>query len=386
MRVRSVVLLAMGLLVAAGCRRSAPAPAADGPSHPADRRVASALAAGDPKAVEEAHRLKRLGEEIEGLVQSGRIPEAHRRALELGEPADRRQRFFVGHLEQKVAEAMVRYEGPDRPARRAVLFVESRAEEERDLCGVQARRWLHAAVEHLRRFERHVPGRAHGRGGVIARIGESLVCGADLPAARRELERWTSEWARWQRAWYALLAGDARVASVELSSAELEQRISPSVLSATRLLLALQLQPDPASRAARARLCRSAGVELATWCALPARRRLATGQLHGRVRLPAGARGRLYLLPLALRNHAVAREDGVVFRNLSFFHYRTDIPSTGSVSVAGIVPTRYALALRVWPSSGAPLRLARPLPRLDIGSDRAATLPEVRVEIRVDGR
>jgi hypothetical protein len=382
MRVRGLALLVV-LIAAPACRRTATVTATDSP---APLHGDQGTVGRDPKEEAEANRLKRLGEEIEGLLRGGKIAEAHRRALQLGEPGDPRRRFFAGHLEQRVAEEMGRHDGPERPSRRAVLFLGGRAAEERDLCGPGARVWLRAAVEHLRRFERYVPGRAHGRGGVVARIGESLVCGGDLPAARRELERWTSPWARWQRAWYALLAGDAPAAAVELSSAELEGRVPRGALSASRLLLALQLQPDPASRELRALACRSAGAELATWCALPAGRRLATGKLRATVRLPSGARARLYLLPLELDNAAVARDDGVVFRNLSFFHYRTDIPSTGSVSVAGIVPTRYALALRVWPSSGAPLRLARPLPRLDIGSDRAATLPEVRVEIRVDGR
>jgi hypothetical protein len=380
------LVLVLALLGASACRRATPI-ATEGDRGP--RRTDQ----GASPETAESRRLRRLGDEIEALVRAGKIPEAHRRALELGTPTTSRLQFFVGHLEQLVAEAMVRYDGPERPSRRFVLFVDERAEEGRDLCGPQSRSWLHAAVEHLHRFERYVPGRAHGRGGVIARIGEALVCGDDLPAARRDLERWSSPWARWQRAWYAFLAGDERSAAQQLSSAELERRIPGPALSASRLLLGLQLQPHPLADAARVLACRAPAPELVPWCALPEGRPLATAGLRTRLRLPAGARARLYLLPRSvwgaaapppwrrssLGNPVVARDDSIVFRNLSFFHYRAAVPATGRVSVARLLPGRYALALKVW--SDSLLRLARKLPQVSTVRGRTSILPEVEIVV-----
>jgi hypothetical protein len=350
-RLRAVLalsVLALLALPAGGCRR---------PTSTAGRDARSRASAGDSSAEEQqALRLALEAQEIETLLRDRRLPEAERRARRIGTPSSARHRFLIGHLHQRVAEAIVHHRGVERPGEPFTLFAGQERLDGHDLCGPSAAAWLRPAVEHYRRFERFVPGRAHARGSVVARIAETLACAGDLAGARAEVARWErergpgAEWARWQGAWYAFAAGDYVATRAQLSSSALVGRIPADVLGASRVLVAAQLDDSRAVQrlctpASRATPATKDGGEDRPWCALGSTRR---SMVRGRLALPGVVRARVWLLPRALRNRGIVREPSQVARNRSFFHYAADVTADGAYLVRDVLPGRYELVVKIW--------------------------------------
>ncbi len=374
-------LLALAASSSSGCARAdAASPDGGAAASAADR---------------EARTLQVQGQELERLLKAGRLAEAARLAATIPDPREKRPRFYLGHLLGRVAEAMAAHRGPERPALRVSLLSGQRVEVGSDLCGAGARAWLSQSAALRRRFERLVPhSHAHGRGTVVASIAGDLACGGELRKALTELTRWSSPWARWQLAWYSFLAGDAAAAERHLRGAELDRLIDPVALAGSRVLLAA----GRGARGARDALCRRALASGATGggpsaapatsraAASPARTRDALGpwcssplglrQLTLKITLPPGARARAYLFPAALGAAAIARDPFLVYRNLSFVHRAADV-QRGAARLAGVLPGRYLLVLKVW--SSAAVRLEGAPEAIEVPARGALSLPSLRV-------
>jgi hypothetical protein len=367
-QVRLVLLLLT--LLAGGCRRPAALPGRD-----------ARPTANDASAEEQlALRLALEAQEIETLLRDGRITQAEQRARRISAPTSARHRFLIGHLHQRVAEAIVSHQGAERPTEPFVLFAGRDRLDGRDLCGPAVAAWLRPAIEHYRRFERFVPGRAHARGSVVARIAETLACAGDLTGARAEVARWErergpgAEWARWQGAWYAFASRDYAAARAQLSSEELERRIPSDVLGASRVLLAAQLDDARAVQRLCAPASRAASSEVRPWCvALTTTTRRAT--VRGQLTLPATARARAWLLPRSLRNRGITREPSQVARNRSFFHYAADVRD-GAYQLRDVLPGIYELVIKIW-SQSAPTP-EKEIPSVTVGAaGQAVNVPTI---------
>jgi hypothetical protein len=296
------------------------------------------------------------------------VERAHRLALAIPEPGDARARFALGHLHQKLATAMERLRGPS-PLRR--LHLPPDAIEDR--CDPRRAAWWRAVAEHRRRFARLVPpSRAHGRGNVASEIARDLACAGDLRAALRELGSWRSDWAGWQRGWYAFLAGDLARASLELRDPSLDRTIPAAALLPTRVILAALSGDEPRRRA----LCAGPAPErpLEACRAAP----LAFARLEGKLILPPGATAELLLFPLGLKNGVIARDPLQVYRNLSFVHHRARVGRDGRFRIPRILPGSYHPVLKIF--SELPRLEGAPPAELHLGPGERRRLPPLRVQ------